>query len=231
MAFLLSSSNHHPFRVPSHHRQLRLGDLEGTLLGDYLHSVHYFDTAFGGFVSELRAAELLERTVIVIYGDHQGFLGDPPKLAQLLGYAPADDYRRLLSRKKIPLLIRLPHGQSAGIQRVTGGHIDVAPTLLSLLGAGDDSSVMLGEDLTRGKDSLVVFRDSSFVDGAHHMVRQPGTLAGFKCYEVATGHVVDCQPLSERHRAALERLEISDAIIRGDLIPGLTAKGGADDSR
>jgi lipoteichoic acid synthase len=230
MAFLLSASNHHPFRVPSRHRQLSLGDLEGTLLGDYLHSVHYFDTAFGEFLVGLRNAGLLDRTVILIYGDHHGFLGDPPELGQLLGYTPQDDYRRLVWRKKVPLLIRLPHGQGAGVQRVTGGHVDVAPTLLSLLGVGDKASVMLGEDLTRGEDSLVVFRDSSFVDGTHHLVRQLGTIAGLKCYEVATGQVVDCHPLRDRHRAALERLEISDAIIRGDLIPSLTAKGRASDA-
>src|SRR5687767_3761733 len=69
-----------------------------------------------------------------------------------------------------------------------------------------------------------------FVDGTHHLVRQLGTIAGSKCYEVATGHVVDCHPLKDRHRAALERLEISDAIIRGDLSPPLTATGRASDA-
>jgi lipoteichoic acid synthase len=223
MAFLLSASNHHPYDLPSRHRQLRLGTLEGTLLGDYLHSVHYFDAAFGEFVVGLRDAGLLDRTVVLIYGDHQGFLGDPPALAHLLGYAQGDEYRRLAVRKKVPLLIRLPHGQAAGVQLVTGGHVDVAPTLLSLLGVGADAGVMLGEDLTRGEDSLVVFRDSSFVDGTHHLVRQVGRIARFTCYEVKTGRVVDCHSLEDRHRAALERLKLSDTVIRGDLIPELTA--------
>jgi lipoteichoic acid synthase len=225
MAFLLSASNHHPYDGPSRHRRLRLGSLEGTLLGDYLQSVHYFDAAFGELVVGLRDMGLLDRTVILLYGDHHGFLGDPPELAHLLGNAPGDDYRRLVARKKVPLLIRLPHGQAAGVQRVTGGQVDIAPTLLSLLGVGADAGVMLGEDLTRGEDSLVVFRDSSFVDGTHHLVRQVGRIARFTCYEVKTGRVVDCHPLEDRHRAALERLKLSDTVIRGDLIPALNGQG------
>lgn len=227
MAFLLSASNHHPYLLPDRHRRLRLGRLEGTLLGNYLHSVHYFDAAFGDFVVGLRDAGLLDRTLVLLYGDHQGFLGDPPALADLLGYAQRDEYRRLAVRKKVPLLIRLPHGQAAGVQRVTGGHVDVAPTLLSLLGVGAHADVMLGEDLTRGEDSLVVFRDSSFVDGTHHLVRQVGRIARFTCYEVKTGRVVDCHSLKDRHRAALERLKLSDTVIRGDLIPVLTARARA----
>jgi lipoteichoic acid synthase len=227
MAFLLSASNHLPYDLPSGHRRLRLGGLEGTLLGNYLHSVHYFDAAFGELIAGLRDAGLLDRTVILLYGDHQGFLGDPPELARLLGSAPGDEYRRLAVRKKVPLLIRLPHGQAAGVQRVTGGHVDVAPTLLSLLGVSTDASVMLGEDLTRGEDALVVFRDSSFVDGTHHWARQVGTIARFTCYEVKTGGVVDCDPLRDRHRGALERLKLSDTVIRGDLIPALVARARA----
>ena len=54
LAYLLTSSNHDPFEVPEKHRTLNLGELEGSLLGNYLHSVHYFDRAFGEFVDQLR---------------------------------------------------------------------------------------------------------------------------------------------------------------------------------
>lgn len=228
MAFLLSGSNHHPYPLPKHHRRLDLGRLEGTLLGDYLHSVHYFDAAFGEFIVGLRGAGVLDRTVVAVYGDHHGFLGDPPALADLLGYARGDEYRRVVARKRVPLLIRLPHGEAAGVQRVTGGHVDVAPTLLSLLGVDADTSVMLGEDLTRGEDSLVVFRDGSFIDGVHLSVRRIGAIAGFECYDVKSGRLADCTPLRDRHRTARERLEVSDTIIHGDLIPALSDRRRAD---
>ena len=100
MAFLLSSSNHHPFPLPQKYRELKLGEMEGTLLGDYLHSVHYFDQAFGSFIDELRDAGLLEKTVILVYGDHQGFLGDPPELARLLELLPGQRVPGRAKQKK-----------------------------------------------------------------------------------------------------------------------------------
>jgi lipoteichoic acid synthase len=142
MAFLLSSSNHQPYELPEHHRTLRLGGLEGTLLGQYLHSVHYFDAAFGEFVDQLREAGLLDTSILVLYGDHQGFLNDPPELADLLGFSRRAEYEYLVTRKRVPLLVRLPHGEGAGLRATAGGHVDVAPTILALLGIADERALM-----------------------------------------------------------------------------------------
>ena len=65
MALLVTLSNHHPYRLPAGHRVLSLGELAGSLLGDYLESVHYFDAMFGGFVDTLRRDGVLDRSLIV----------------------------------------------------------------------------------------------------------------------------------------------------------------------
>ncbi|HSE04272.1 MAG TPA: LTA synthase family protein [Methylomirabilota bacterium] len=230
MAFLLTASNHHPYRLPREHRELSLGELEGTLLGDYLQSVRYFDRAFGVFVDRLGAAGLLDRSVIVIYGDHHGFLGDPPELGRLLGIPARDEYRTLQVRKKVPMMIRLPHAEKAGVKTVTGGHLDIAPTVLALLGIRRESGLMLGRDLTPGQNSLVVFRDGSFTDGTTWYAHRVGATAG-TCYAVKTGQRVDCGAVAEQRREARTRLEISDLVVRGDLIPSLHASrvGRVDD--
>jgi lipoteichoic acid synthase len=228
MAFLLSGSNHHPFQLPHHYRKLKLGSLEGTLLGDYLHSVHYFDRAFGEFVDGLRHTGLLDKSLIVVYGDHHGFLGDPPELARLLGYSAVDEFRVVQTRKKVPLFIRLPYGREAGIRNIAGGHLDIAPTVLSLLGILDDRKVMLGVDLTATRDSPVVFRDGSFVDGEHFFIKRVGSASAAACYDVKTGRASNCESLQALRRVALERLEVSDLIVRGDLIRELTERQGRD---
>ena len=231
MAFLLTASNHHPYRLPPEHRELSLGDLDGTLLGDYLQSVRYFDHAFGTFVDRLRAAGLLDTSVVVLYGDHHGFLGDPPELGRLLGIAAGDEYRTLQVRKKVPMLIRLPHGEQAGVRSATGGHLDIAPTLLSLLGIRHESGLMLGRDLTQAQSSLVVFRDGSFTDGTTWYAHRVGLTAG-TCYAVKTGQRVDCALVAEQRREARVRLEVSDLVVRGDLVPSLHAAGvGRGDDR
>ena len=220
LAYMITSSSHHPFEVPSKYHVLNVGELEGTNEGNYLHAVHYFDQAFGEFIDELRMNGLLEESLVVLYGDHQAFL-DGTRLGGLLGSGKLSQYDSFQLRKRVPLLIRLPERLAAGIRTVRGGHLDIAPTILSLLGIIADDIVMFGKDLTQGTDSFVVFRDGSFVDGKHLFLNGFGTISASRCYEVASGKLLDCGPLEGKRRDALEQLEMSDLIIRGNLIPFL----------
>jgi lipoteichoic acid synthase len=119
------------------------------------------------------------------------------------------------------LLIRLPRGAHAGVRTVAGGHLDIAPTVLSLLGIQDESRVMLGRDLTAANGALVVFRDGSFTDGMTWYAHRVGLVAG-TCYAVDTRRPFACTGIEQRRREARNRLEISDLVIRGNLIQGLT---------
>jgi phosphoglycerol transferase MdoB-like AlkP superfamily enzyme len=161
--------------------------------------------------------------VVVLYGDHQGFV-NWGELARLLDIPEQSQYHQLLLRKKVPLIIRLPHGQGAGARSAAGGHLDIAPTLLSLVGVPGES-VMLGKDLTLNDDSLVVFRDGSFIDGAYYFINRFGPTSNSTCYELETGQRVEAGMLESKRGEALKRLEISDIIIRGDLIPALSTEG------
>ena len=226
MAYLLTSSNHHPWDLPAKHRVLSLGDLEMTSLGRYLHSVHYFDSAFGHFVDRLRETGLLDQSILVLYGDHNAPV-DRPDLVRFFGLSERNESEYLLMRRKVPLIIRLPRGEAARASEVNGGQLDIAPTVLALLGILDQDSVMLGRDLTLGEDSLVIFRDGSFTDGRSYLVNRFGPIENSRCYEISRGQRIDCGPLEARRRQAREQLEVSDLIIRGDLIAGLKARSGA----
>jgi phosphoglycerol transferase MdoB-like AlkP superfamily enzyme len=223
LAFLLSSSNHAPFLTSPEQRRLDLGPLEGTVLGNYLHSVRRFDDDLGALIAELRTSGLLDRTVLAVYGDHQAFVGEPQELARLIGFDLGDELARFRVRKRIPFLVRLPGGASAAEHGAWGGELDIAPTLLSLLGIEEPNAVMMGRDLTRGEDTLVVFRDGSFTDGQVFFLNRFGATSRSRCYEVSSGKSTDCTALEGLRRKALERLAVSDLIVRGDLFPGLRA--------
>lgn len=157
-----------------------------------------------------------------MYGDHQAYL-DGTRLRGLLGSGKLSQYDSFQLRKRVPLLIRLPERLASGVRAVRGGHIDIAPTILNLIGIIPDDIVMFGKDLTQGTDSFVVFRDGSFVDGKHLFLNGFGTISTSRCYEVASGKLFDCGPLEGKRRDALEQLEMSDLILRGNLIPFLRA--------
>lgn len=45
--------------------------LEGTELGNYIHSAHYGDQALGEFISYVKASDYFNDTIFVFYGDHE----------------------------------------------------------------------------------------------------------------------------------------------------------------
>ena len=221
MAFLITSSNHDPYSIPAKQGPLRLTpDLEHTTLGDYLKAVSYFDQEFGAFLGELRARGLLETSVIVLYGDHTGMFDFPAELPALLGFRVDSgyDWQRALTR--LALLMRLPQAQAAGIQGGPSGHLDIAPTVLSLLGVDDDDRVMLGRDLTSPGEAMVVFRDGGFVTDRHLFINRPFTRR-VSCYETSSAKGIDCAQLASERAEALEHLRVSDSILRNDLVRDL----------
>jgi lipoteichoic acid synthase len=221
-AFLLTGSNHHPYSLPPEKRSLRLGALEGSSVGDYLQSVHYVDRAFGGFVDALRTAGLLDSTVVALYGDHQGYLGEPPELRELLGVERGDELRQFEIRRRLPFLVRLPSGGGASTIATAAGHLDVAPTLLGLLGE-PPGKAMLGRDLLVPGEGLVVLRDGGFVaDSALYRYRV-GPPAASRCLERPSGARFDCGRLAARRTEAVARLRLSDALLDADLVARLAA--------
>lgn len=67
---------------------------------------------------------------------------------------------------------------------------------------------------------MVVFRDGGFADDRHLFINRPFARK-VECYEKGTGRPIDCEPLEAKRREALDRLFISDNVLRRDLVPDL----------
>jgi phosphoglycerol transferase MdoB-like AlkP superfamily enzyme len=231
MAFLITLTTHHDWKIPDQLATLRLGKLEGSRMGRYLQSFHHFDIGFGELIAALEKDGLLDRSVVVIYGDHRGQYGQKgdeggrDEMAKLLhgymGYPPPDSssYRYWEAQNQIPLVIHLPGDAQAGVRSVTAGHLDIAPTVLNLLGIANHDMVTLGRDLTQGVDEFVVFRSGSFIVADTLCLSPNGSPATARCNDTRTGALLDPQHFSDRFAAARERLRVSDQIISGNLIP------------
>jgi hypothetical protein len=72
-----------------------------------------FDRNVGELVNELSDQGLLEKTILIIGSDH------------------GEEWNQL---KRLPLLIRFPHGQYAGRIQANVQNMDIAPTLLDYIG-------------------------------------------------------------------------------------------------
>jgi phosphoglycerol transferase MdoB-like AlkP superfamily enzyme len=187
-AFLVTLSNHMPFDLPERLRELPLDPaLDQEVMGGYLQSVHYTDKHLGRFLDKLRQRGILDNTVVVITGDHQGVHKFYP---QELARSPLAEPWWVEDERKLPLLI-VARGLQPGEIATQGGQVDLMPTLLDLLGVdpGPWAGKMMGRNLLNTRRNLCALRDG-------RVLGQAG------------------DPEALRH--CREGLEIGDQIIRGN---------------
>lgn len=214
-AHIVTLSSHHPFELPKHLRTLDLADLDTQPVGDYLQAAHYVDAQIGIFISGLRQARLLDTSVIVLFGDHdKGPITDKPATEQVFGRIDGTALRALGWSRRVPLLVRLPNGRD--YQDITGaaGNLDIAPTVLHLLGISAADRDFLGHNLLDPADHPVVFRNGAAVDRTHYAAPAPdGSGCGF-CFDRQTGSAVALSACATLWASAQTELEFSDWLIR-----------------
>jgi lipoteichoic acid synthase len=226
MAFLITLSTHHPYSAFKGDTLLNLGELDGTILGNYIHAVHYFDFAFGEFIKLLKQKDLYDESVIILYGDHHSDVGEPGDLKNLLlKYDPNfknqswKDYDYWVSYNKIPFCIHLPNDTLSGIRDITCGHLDVANTLLDILGIKNGHMVSFGKNLMLQKNSFVVFSNGSFVHKDTLFITADGVMNDAKAFNLSNGRSMDPRIFQKALDYTWEELNLSNLIISGDFIP------------
>lgn len=216
--YLLTLSLHHPFEgFPAEHRVLDVGAWEGTPFGNYLHTMHYFDRAFEDFVGALDRSGVADRTVIALWGDHDAGFEWTPEIAAAIG-APHDAVGWYTSQR-VPLVLRVPGATSAGVDLgVPAGHVDVAPTLLALLGVDPGPYLFVGRNLlgTPG-DGPVVGEYRCWRDDRHLYLRHGPELTDGRCVELATMREVAPAACADGFEAARLELEMSRLVLEHDL--------------
>jgi len=217
-ALLLTLSLHHPFAgFPDRLEELELGELEGSPLGNYLHTMRFFDRAFATLIAELEASALAERTVVVVWGDHDAGLEWTPRLAALAGRR--HDAAGWYLSQRVPLLLRAP-----GVAGPTGeldlpaGHQDVAPTVLALLGVDPAPFPFVGRNLLGSPgNNPVVGEYQCWQDGSHLFLQRTGRLEDGDCYELPGLRAVDPAACAAGFEEARRQVEVSELVLEHDL--------------
>jgi len=154
-AFYVTVSSHHPYAIPLKDREIVLKpEDEGTLFGLYLQSMNYADRAIGEFLDRLDEAGLYENSVIAIYGDHYALANTDPENSTRVA-ALTDGQYSIFDVFNVPFIVHVPGCGYAETKSAAGGHIDVMPTLLCLLGIDNDKTVMFGQNLLEAETGFV----------------------------------------------------------------------------
>jgi lipoteichoic acid synthase len=217
-AWLITLSLHHPFDdFPNHHKVLKLGPLEGTSFGNYLHTMRFLDSAIEAFKDGLASRSLLDSSVIVVFGDHDAGFARDAKTARMIGI-PGGQIA-WTQNDRIPLLVRVPPGADsaaapAGSQSVPAGQTDVAPTVLSLLGIDAGSLPYLGRNLLGPSAVGPVLRPFGEWIDSRHLFFTSGARA--MCLDLLARPVAggDC---AATDREARHARDISRLVVTADL--------------
>ncbi len=218
LAWMITLSLHHPFAdFPEAHKTLRLGALEGTSFGNYLHTMHFFDEALEQFKQSLARDGLLGRSILVVFGDHDAGFARTPELAADMRIGSSDAAWMLNDR--IPLFIRLvdDYGGDAparGERSSPAGQTDLAPTLLWALGIDAAPLPYIGRVLPAAPDTPIVRPYGDWLD-AHHLFFGRGVT--HVCYDVDRHAEVDVTACATANDAAERTHEVSRLVVTEDL--------------
>lgn len=135
-ALIQLNSTHYPYRINK-----KFAKWKGSFVDEYDNSILYQDFVLGKIFRELKKNGKLENTVIILTSDHGESLKDHNNIGHVDSY-----YAETVS---VPLMIYLPEKVSRNLDlqmlrnnlNKTVSNIDIAPTIIDLLGLWDDNSV------------------------------------------------------------------------------------------
>lgn len=163
LSYTVTLTSHSPFTVlPEKDKQLELpSNLVDTRIGGYFQSINYTDRYFGELLEYLREEGVLENTVVVVYGDHEGvhkFYDDEVKATNGL------ESWMETNNRKVPLII-YNNEISGKTINIKGGQVDTLPTVAYLFGANLDkeSNRTIGRNLLNTNKDFVVLSNREFI--------------------------------------------------------------------
>ncbi len=214
-AFVVTLSSHHPFDFAGMDDGTLVlpRELKGTLVGNYLISIHYFDREFGRFIAGLRRDKLLDKSLLVVYGDHPAIPAEyREEMGKLLGMRmenPADWKKT----GRIPLMFRIPGNERiTGIRSIDTGQMDILPTVAGLMGL--DIQTVFGKDLFAEKvNEPVVFRNGSYMINGIFVEPALG-----RATRINTKEILNADDFRKYSNDARQSLYYSDLILEHNLI-------------
>ena len=220
-AFYVTVSSHHPYTIPEKDRGISLAaEDEGTMFGSYLQAVNYADRAIGEFIAMLEEAGLYENSVIVIYGDHYALTNTDHAISSQVLDLTGELYT-IYDVFNVPMLIHIPGMDRTETVSTAGGHMDVMPTLLPLLGIRNDKTVMFGQNLLEAETGFVCqqthvsvgsfISDEVFFSKPHNNI-----LENYDAYQYGTMKQLDPTRFTDQSEDAERRIRDCEALLEAD---------------
>lgn len=147
-AEVMTLSNHWPFEYEYSAKPDTLPESVDTRYLNYCRGIYYTDWAVGQFMERMKTKPYFDNTLFIITSDH-GIWYFPPE-DSLSAYEKQEAYFRM------PLLLYAPAHLSPDTSNIVASQVDVAPTVLELLGIREENS-FVGQDMFNENPSMERF--------------------------------------------------------------------------
>lgn len=223
-AFLVTLTSHTPFVMPEKDQKIQLKpEHRGTILGDYIQSIHYTDKEIGKFIDNLEKEGLLEDSVLALYGDHFGLNAVNEIDKELMtDYLKVEyDFDHMMN---IPLIIHIP-GEDVGKTITTlGSQIDFYPTIANIMGYPINKGIIFGRDLNNLQKENIVYPVSFMNTGSviteeivFEMSRDE-IYNHSRAYNRKTREEIPIDQFKDLKNRALQEITLSNYILDNNLI-------------
>ncbi len=203
-SFFITLSSHHPFTYFEDY-DFDVGDLQGTLLGNFIKAINYEDKCLGEFIDNLKERGLYDNSLLVMYGDHSGI---PKHMADELMDFLGFEYSEIqwVKLQKVPCIMHYPGLKNGEKLSITGGGIDLLPTIANLMDL--EAPYIIGKDLLNSDKGYVVLRNGNVITDSYVYLNELGNV-----YSINDEKILRKKDYEKELKLILEQLDISDLII------------------
>jgi len=158
--FIITLTSHMPFDAVGESNNISLANDDMT--SRYINCINYTDKVFGQFYEKLHSEGILDNSVIILYGDHEG-------VHKYYATSLQDN------NMKIPFIIHVPGIKGQVVNKI-GGQIDMMPTLAYLLGMekGEYDKGLMGRNLFGNSPGTTILANGDIVgdvDDEEHLIK------------------------------------------------------------
>lgn len=162
MTWLTTVSSHQPYSTSSIQGDGHLNTTKGTKypmdVRRYMSKLKYLDDGLGILLEGLEKRDILDDTVIVLYGDHYPYGLSTKNINKVLDY----DTSEYKNAERVPFVIYNSTIEPKVYSEYTS-YINILPTLSNLFNLDYDPRLYLGTDLlSKDYKSITVFADGSW---------------------------------------------------------------------
>ncbi len=175
-------------------------------MGAYYNDLRYLDTQIQRIFSHLQERQLLDRTIVVLVGDH----------GEAFGQHPSNYTHSRMSfneNLKTPAILYQPRLFPPRVFSAPTSHVDILPTLLDAMGIKYDAALLQGESLFQDQfHRRYIFsygNEDTLTSVSSDLIKLQVSLRDGSCWvynlktDLAERHRLSCQPYRNQQQALL----------------------------